>query len=223
VPVQIDLTPEQLERAKVEAYRRQAHNEAKALKGRNRAPASGEAALKMHELGCIGELAVAAYLGLEDSVFSNETPLRGSCDLPGGIEVKTRPKHGRDLLVQLDDDPGKVFVLVTHEGTTKVAGWAKGVDIMKREYVRELVKGRPCYVVSQKVLQPAETLESLGLASGGERILGAHEVWTAERENGDVVLNFSDDLVAQLGWQVGDVLKWDTRGPGEGCVITKRS
>ena len=124
--IQIDLTTEQLKRAEQEALRRQSVNEARGLRGRNRAAATGPKALELHRLGCTGEIAVAAYLGLGEQVFTESEAVRGSRDLPGGIEVKTRPKHGYDLLVQLDDDPSKLFVLVTHEsgGTTRLVGSA---------------------------------------------------------------------------------------------------
>jgi hypothetical protein len=222
MPIQIDLSPENLAKAEAEACRRQQHNEAKGLKGRNRAQATGDGALALHRLGCVGEVAVAAFLGLEGSVFSEQEAIRGSCDLPGNIEVKTRPKHGRDLLVQLDDNPDKIFVLVTHDGTTQIAGWIRGKDAMLKQYVRELVKGRPCHVVPQKALQPAETLkDAIGSPGDAGRTLGSHEVWTTELDNGDVILNFSDDLIAQLGWKVGDMLEWDVQeNPGQ-CLIRK--
>jgi hypothetical protein len=223
VAIQINLTTEQLGRAEREAHRRQAVNEARGLRGRNRAAATGSKALEMHLLGCIGEIAVAAHLGLEEYAFSESEAVRGSCDLPGGIEVKTRPRHGYDLLVQLDDDPSKLFVLVTHErgGATQIVGWARGHDVMRKEWVRELVRGRPCYVVPHKALQPPETLVEVGLAAPSGRVLGSHQVWTTECENGDVILNFSDELVAELGWEVGDVLTYDVDPVKCQCVITK--
>lgn len=223
VPVSINLTPNQLKRAEVEAQRRQSVNEAKGLKGRNRAAATGTKALELHRLGCVGEIAVASYLGLEDQVFSTQEAIRGSCDLPGGIEIKTRPKHNYDLLVQLNDDPAKVFVLVTHErgGTTQIVGWANGFDIMRKEYIRELIRGRPCYVVPQKVLQPAETLLEVGLVPSKGRILGPHEAWTTQCDNGDVLLSFSDDILVELGWKPGDTLTWSVDPVKCQCILTK--
>lgn len=220
--IQISLTTEQLERAQQEAHRRQAVNEARGLRGRNRAAATGPKALEMHLLGCIGEIAVAVHLGLEEHAFSESEAVRGSCDLPGGIEVKARPRHGYDLLVQLDDDPSKLFVLVTHQDcTTRIVGWARGRDVMRNSYVRELVRGRPCYVIPYKALQPAETLVEVGLGGRRDRVLGSHQVWTTECENGDVVLNFSDNLIQELGWEVGDVLTWSFDPIKCQCIISK--
>lgn len=223
VPVSINLTPDQLKRAEAEAQRRQSVNEAKGLKGRNRAVANGPEALELHRLGCVGELAVATYLGLEDYVFSAQEAVRGSCDLPGGVEVKTRSKHNYDLLVQLDDDPSKVFVLVTHErgGITQIVGWAMGYDVMRKEYIRELVRGRPCYVVPQKVLQPCETLAEIGLVQSKNRILGKYEAWTTQCDNGDVLLHFSHDLLAELGWRPGDTLTWSVDPVKCQFILTK--
>lgn len=221
MPINIELTPDHLQLAEAEAQRRQTQNEARGLRGRNRAVSTGPRAMEMHRLGCIGEIAVAVYLGLEEHVFSAHEPIRGSCDLPHGIEVKTRPKHNYDLLVQLDDDPSKLFVLVTHDGTTRIVGWARGRDIMHGKYVRELVKGRPCYVAPQKILQPIETLVEVGLAGIHDQVLGDHYVWTTEDQEGNIVLNFNNDLMAQLGWQAGDILTWDVDPVKCQCIITK--
>jgi hypothetical protein len=158
--VEITLSPEKLALANAEACRRQQENEAKGLRGRNKAPDRGEKALKLHQLGCIGEVAVAEYLGLQEHLFSAQSAVRGSADLPGNIEVKTRSKHSYDLLVQFSDDPNKIFVLTTHEGgdTTQIWGWIRGGDAMKKEWVREFVRGRRCYAVPQSALSPVSTI-----------------------------------------------------------------
>jgi hypothetical protein len=156
--VEIVLSPEQLSRALAEAERRQAHNESKRLKGRNGAPANGSKALELHRLGCIGELAVAVYLGLEGQVFVEESAVDGSADLPRGIDVKTRPKHGYDLLVPLYCNAGHNYVLVTHERSTKIIGWLPGSKIALHENIKEPIRGRPCYMIPQSSLNPIETL-----------------------------------------------------------------
>jgi hypothetical protein len=222
VPIIINLGAEQLQAAEREAVRRQSHNEAKGLKGRNRAAATGDRALELHRLGCIGEMAVAVHMGLEEYVFQATDAVRGSTDLPGNIEVKTRPKHGYDLLVQLDDDPSKVFVLVTHQdGVTQIAGWAHGHDVMKASNVRELVRGRPCHVFPGKALNPAETLVKIALDRPAKTFLGDDQLWTTEYQNGDVILHFSQNLVDSLGWQVGDTLTWDVDQVTLECTIRK--
>lgn len=222
MPVEIILSPENLALAEAEARRRQAQNEAKGLRGRNKAPDKGEKALKMHLLGCLGEVAVAELLGLQEHLFQAETAVRGTADLPGNIEVKTRSKHNYDLLVQLDDDPNKVFVLVTHEGgdTTQVWGWIHGRDAARKEWIREFVRGRPCYAVPQKALNSIESIKNLPATSSSGRVLEPHEAWLTE-DNEDLILNFSQELLSKLGWAPGDTLQWDFVSEPSHCVLRK--
>ena len=155
------LTDSQKDRIRKEARRRQSTNEALQLKGRNKCPALGELALKYHELGAGGELAVAAFLDMEDQVFLDQTPQRGSADLPLGIDVKTRARHYYDLLVQLDDDPSKTFVLVTVENKEVLMhGWISGTFAMRDQFIKEYVKGRPCYAIPKAHLSPMLSLKS---------------------------------------------------------------
>lgn len=223
MPIVINLTKEQLQAAEAEAVRRQTENEARGLRGRNRAPAKGLKALEMHRLGCVGELAAATFLGLGDHVFSLKEAIKGSADLPGNIEVKTRPKHGYDLLIQINDDPNKIFVLVTHEiNSTQVVGWIRGKDAMRKEWIKEYIKGRPCYAVKQSVLNSAETLLD-ALKQPETRILGAHEAWLSDAgDNGDdLILHFNFSLMEELGWKVGDTLVWDVDPATQQCVIRR--
>ncbi len=39
-------------------------------------------------------------------------------------------------------------------------------------------------------------------------------------ENGEEMLPFPDELVAELGWQVGDVICWQSEG--DGWVLKKK-
>ena len=222
MPVKITLGPEQLALAEAEAHRRQLQNESRGLRGRNKAPDKGEKALKMHLLGCIGEVAVADYLGLQEHLFKAQSPVPGAADLPGNIEVKTRSKHNYDLLVQISDDPNKIFVLSTYEGgdTTHIVGWIRGQDAMRKGWIREFVRGRPCYAVPQGELQPPETIaEATSLKPKG-RVLESHEAWLTE-EGEDFLLNFSQSLANRLGWAPGDVLEWDIVSESSQCIIRK--
>jgi hypothetical protein len=148
-----------------EAIRRQSYNSSKRLRGVNGAPASGKKALDMHYIGCVGEIIVAKLLGLEDWLFIDEAPITGSPDLPGGIDVKTRPKHGYDLLIQRRDSPRKRYVLVTFQNEEAiVVGWLPGSEAMRDEYIKAYRQGRPCYCVPQAALRPIEELlEVIGL------------------------------------------------------------
>lgn len=163
--VEFVFTNDQRTKAYQEGLRRQEFNESKKFRGRNKAPARGKRAQQMHLLGAAAEMAVAVYLGLEDHLYLQEKPVRGSCDLPG-IDVKCRSKHNYDLLVQLDDTPDKNFVLVTiDEQRTIIHGWISGYEAMRKEWIREFVPGRACYAVPQENLRPLEELKCLAVAA----------------------------------------------------------
>lgn len=159
-PVKLQLTPEQLALAHAEAERRQTVNEAKRLSGRNRAPALGEKALAMHRLGAVGEVAAAVHLGLEAYLFSEQLAVRGSADLPGDIEVKTRSRHKYDLIVQKGERPDKKLILVTVEGdSTLLHGWCMAGDVMREEFWADVARnGRAAYFVPKSELRPLTDL-----------------------------------------------------------------
>jgi hypothetical protein len=160
--VEICFTDAQKARIWDEAHRRQSENEAANRRPRNRAASRGSRALSHHLYGAAGEMAVASYLDLENSVFLDKEPTRNSRDLPGDIDVKCRPNHAWDLLVQLDDDPTKNFVLVTIQNKqVLVQGWINGKEAMKEEWVKEFVKGRPCYAVPQQELKDPTSIVRL--------------------------------------------------------------
>lgn len=219
----ISLSPEQFARAEQEAIRRQTENEAKGLRGRNKAPAKGAKALEMHRLGCVGEMAVAAYVGMEQYVFTEASPVRNSEDLPGSLEVKTRSRHGYDLLIQIDGDPNKTYVLATYEGSEiELVGWIHGKDAMRKEWIKEYVRGRPCYAVKQSRLNSIETLhEQLNVKL--PRVLSSHEAWLSggDEEEDDLFLHFAPELTERLGWSVGDTLEWDVDPNTNCCIIRK--
>lgn len=157
--VEFTFTEAQRYKALAEAARRQQANEAIGRKGRNAGPEKGRLALEKHQLGAGGELAVAVYLGMEQYVFQDTDPVRGSSDLPGKIDVKTRPCHAWDLLVQLDDDLSKTYVLVTIQNKRiLIHGWIHGSS-MRDEWIKEHAPGRPCYSVPQDQLHPIQELK----------------------------------------------------------------
>jgi bifunctional DNA-binding transcriptional regulator/antitoxin component of YhaV-PrlF toxin-antitoxin module len=40
-----------------------------------------------------------------------------------------------------------------------------------------------------------------------------------EDENGELYMEFPEEVIEELGWQEGDILNWDVRG--EGIVLSK--
>jgi hypothetical protein len=103
---------------------------------------------------------VASYMGLKEHLYAEREARRGSDDLPGGIDVKTRSKHKYDLLVQRRSDPAKKFVLVTIENQkTLLHGWCYGSEAMDEKYWADPARGRPAYFVPQSALRPMESLK----------------------------------------------------------------
>jgi hypothetical protein len=158
-PIVFTFTEEERGLAMEEGHRRQAVNEAKGLRGRNRGPRFGDKALEVHLLGAAGEVAVASYLGMKHELFKEKEARRGSEDLPG-IDVKTRSRHSYDLIVQKGEDPRKKFVLVTIEKqTTLLHGWCYGEEAMKDEHWADPARGRPAYFVEKEHLRSMESLK----------------------------------------------------------------
>ena len=142
-----------------EGMRRQRVNEARGLRGRNGGAWQGSKALDIHLLGAAGEVAVASYLGLKEHLFKETEAKRGSDDLPCGIDVKTRSKSRYDLIVQKQEDPNKVFVMVTIENQrTLLHGWCYGHEAMKEEYWADPARGRPAYFVPKEALHSMDAL-----------------------------------------------------------------
>ena len=142
-----------------EGMRRQGVNEAKGLRGRNGGAWKGSKALDIHLLGAAGEVAVASYLGLKEHLFRETEAKRGSDDLPGGIDVKTRSKAAYDLIVQRNESPDKKFVLVTVENQqTLIHGWCYGHEALQEQYWADPARGRPAYFVPKEALRSIDEL-----------------------------------------------------------------
>lgn len=158
-PIEFVFSEEERKQAMEEGMRRQALNEQKGLRGRNRGPRFGDKALEVHLLGAAGEMAVASYLGMKDFLYKESEARRGSDDLPG-MDIKTRSKHAYDLIVQKDEDPRKKFVLVTIENRhTLIHGWCYGEEAMEKKYWADPARGRPAYFVPKNALRPMSTLQ----------------------------------------------------------------
>jgi len=158
-PISFVFSEEERRLAMEEGMRRQGVNEAQGLRGRNGGAWKGSKALDIHLLGAAGEVAVASYLGLKEHLFKEKEARRGSDDLPGGIDVKTRSKSRYDLIVQKQENPDKKFVLVSIENQqTLLHGWCYGEEAMKEEFWADPARGRPAYFVPQKALRSMDTL-----------------------------------------------------------------
>lgn len=159
-PIEFVFTPEERQQAMEEGLRRQRVNESKALRGRNGGAWQGSKALDIHLLGAAGEVAVASYLGMKEHLFKETEARRGSDDLPGGIDVKTRSRHSYDLIVQKQEEPRKKFVLVTiSQQQTLLWGWCYGHEALQERFWADPARGRPAYFVGKEHLRPMETLK----------------------------------------------------------------
>jgi hypothetical protein len=159
-PVEFTFSDEERQQAMEEGLRRQGVNESKGLRGRNGGAWKGSKSLEIHLLGAAGEVAVASYLGMKEHLFKETEARRGSDDLPGGIDVKTRSKHSYDLIVQKSEDPRKKFVLVTvQDQKTLLHGWCYGEEAMDEKYWADPARGRPAFFVPKTVLRSMESLK----------------------------------------------------------------
>jgi hypothetical protein len=159
-PIEFVFTPEERRLAIEEGLRRQAVNEAQGLRGRNKGPRFGDKALQVHLLGAAGEMAVASYLGMKEHLYREKEARRGSDDLPGGIDVKTRSKSCYDLIVQKGSDARKKYVLVTIDNQrTLLHGWCYGEEAMQEQFWADPARGRPAYFFPSLMLRPMESLK----------------------------------------------------------------
>lgn len=158
--MKIALGIDQYNRAVSEATRRQLSNEHKVRNGNHKGPTVGAKAQEAHRVGCLGEMAVAVMLGLEDHVFTETDPVPNSCDLPGNIDVKTRTAKWHDLIVPLIDNPDKIYVLVIlHHKEIDVCGWIHRKDAAKNHW-KENIPGRGIkYVIPKEGLEAMSTLK----------------------------------------------------------------
>lgn len=160
-PIKYILTKEEKKIAAKEGYRRQKVNEEKKLTGRNSGPEEGKEALRVHLIGAAGEMVVASYLGLKKFLYQETDAVRGSYDLPPDIDVKTRARHYYDLIVQLDDNPTKRYILVTIENKEcLIHGWIHAENAMKKYYIKAYANRGAAYFVPKGVLNPISTFNT---------------------------------------------------------------
>jgi hypothetical protein len=100
------------------------------------------------------------YLGLKEHLFKETEAKRGSDDLPGNIDVKTRSKTAYDLIVQKGESPDKRFILVTiQDQKTLIWGWCWGKDAMQEQYWADPARGRPAYFFPKEALRSMNSLQ----------------------------------------------------------------
>ena len=109
-----------------------------------------------HILGAVGEYAACIALNIPWRPTIN-TFKRPDFVVDGvGYEVKTRRRHDYELIVRDDDDPGRVFVLVTSESWLEyhVHGCIEGDRARRREWRKAYGGREAAWFVPQAALHP---------------------------------------------------------------------
>jgi hypothetical protein len=146
----VKLTPHEVAMAAGVGMRRQVS--ALAANRRDRHGLNPEDGWRVHIEGACGELAVAKYLGKywDGSVDT----FRSLPDL-GNVEIRTRSKHGYELLIRKDDDPDKFYILVTGIAPNyRVRGWIKGKAARRDEWWQNHGGREPAWFVPHQALTP---------------------------------------------------------------------
>jgi len=103
---------------------------------------------QLHIEGCLGEFALAKYLGVH---WSGKGKLRDP-DV-GEVDVRTGARDSHRLILHDDDPDDRVFWLLCGvNGNYTVKGWITGLDGKKKVYWSDPVGGRPAYFIPQSAL-----------------------------------------------------------------------
>lgn len=147
----VTLTPEQIELAdKVGETRHDNRLRAGSVHVNNR-PRNYAADRENHKSSARCEL--AAHIGLETEYWNSDEDIVGKAKLPDldhFIDVKERHFSRHNLIVQFNDPPDWAYVSVCSEQHPDycIDAWCWGYEVQHQRYWRELVPGRPAYVVS---------------------------------------------------------------------------
>jgi len=121
----------------------------------NRMPINDE--WSIHILGALGECAFAKATNRYWNGSVNT--FRSGGDVGESIQVRTRSKHGYDLIVRRDDRDDDVFVLVTggpHD--FEVRGWMLGKDAKTGKFMANYGNYGEAYFVPSRELRPVQEL-----------------------------------------------------------------
>jgi len=147
------------------------------LKAR-RAPAHGETGKidwQLHCEGALGERAVAKFLGV---YWSGKGKLRAPA--VGEFDVRTSPRHDRDLILHREDPDDRIVWLATgRNGVYRVHGWIRAGDGKREEWRGDKANtGRPAFFVPQSALNPP--LEARSAPPSAATTLTPWEAWGQE-------------------------------------------
>lgn len=121
----------------------------------NRKPYYGAGTLndwQLHIEGCLGEFALAKFLGIN---WSGVGKLRAP-DV-GEMDVRTRSRDDYELILHPEDPGDRIFWLLTGvNGTYCVRGWCHGRDGKLDRFWKDPAGGRPAFFVPHKALYSPE-------------------------------------------------------------------
>jgi hypothetical protein len=125
---------------------------------KKRVPAYGVGAnndWQLHIEGCMGEYALAKYLGIH---WSGKGQLRKP-DV-GVFDVRTRSRDNYELIIHPEDPDDRIFWLVCgRNGAYSIKGWILARDGKKKEYWKDPAGRNPAYFVPQSALHSPGELE----------------------------------------------------------------
>lgn len=103
---------------------------------------------QLHIEGCLGEFALAKFLGIH---WSGKGKLRAP-DV-GEVDVRTRSRDYYELILHDDDPDDRIFWLLCGiNGKYKVRGWIAGANGKLKKYWKDPAGGRPAYFVPHSAL-----------------------------------------------------------------------
>lgn len=147
--VRVRLTHEQMTYAAQIGARR--HIEALARNLPDRHGYDGADGWTVHIEGACGELVVAIALNRTWEATVNTFKVGGDV---GHLQVRTRSKHGYELLVRDGDRDEDIFVLVTGQAPNyRIVGWIRGVDAKRPEWQQTHGNRPPAYFVPHRALR----------------------------------------------------------------------
>ena len=110
---------------------------------------------QIHIEGCLGECAVAKYLGLYWAGALGDLRAGDVNDL----QVRTRSSHSYDLILHKSDSDVAKFILATGKnGSYILHGWILGSKGKLPQYWNDPAGGRPAYFFPKEKLNDIDTL-----------------------------------------------------------------
>lgn len=148
---QIKLSVRELSLAAHHGIQRWTRSQEDGSKGKNNQPKHGP---EQDIMGATGELAVSRYTGL----YWSGVAAIGAPDVGGFIDVRTVTDEDHRLIIQKDEKPEsiQVLVLANTEDTSifVIMGWIYAHEGMVDRWWTEPVKGRGAFFVATDALHP---------------------------------------------------------------------